>query len=303
VEEITNRVLGYIVEFLSIPLGAIYIRDDEEKLALAASYAYPSNGPASSAFKEGEGFVGQTARDGKEIFTSEIPESIRIDVGFDSTVPTQMLFMPLSYQEEVLGVLELGLWQKLDENQVEWLRQAAESLAVTIRLAIDLKIREAGEEELRIEKEKAESATQTKSDFLANMSHEIRTPMNAIIGMSNLALSTDLNPKQHDYIYKVSNSAHSLLGIINDILDFSKIEAGKLEMETIDFNFEEVLDKLADFVSDKINEKEIEFLINYDRDIPLTLRGDPLRLGQILLNLVNKAAKFADEGEIELYVE
>ncbi|HEA69733.1 MAG TPA: PAS domain S-box protein, partial [Desulfobacterales bacterium] len=157
-------------------------------------------------------------------------------------------------------------------------------------------------EEYKIAKEAAELANRVKSEFLANMSHEIRTPMNAIIGMADLALGTKLTSKQREYLSVVRSSSRALLTLINDILDFSKIEAGKLEIEAVPFGLRDLLDDVADSFKVQVIKKEIEFVIATSVGAPEGLVGDPLRLRQILVNLIGNAFKFTEKGQICLEV-
>jgi two-component system sensor histidine kinase/response regulator len=166
----------------------------------------------------------------------------------------------------------------------------------------DISLEREAAEALRRSKDLAEGASRAKSNFLANMSHEIRTPMNAIMGMSYMVLKTDLSQRQREYVKKIQISSQHLLGIINDILDYSKIEAGKLNIEKIEFELDKVLDTVASLVSEKSFSKGLELVFDIDKAVPNYLVGDPLRLGQILLNYANNAVKFTASGEIHIQV-
>ena len=189
-----------------------------------------------------------------------------------------------------------------DAGEQSTIVQAEPLLEVFVRNVSAVWRRCLTEESLGEARDVAEAANRSKSGFLANMSHEIRTPMNAIMGLTQLALNTQLDERQKDYLKKIIKSSESLLTIINDILDFSKIEAGKLAMEEIDFSLEGVLERLAMVLNIRAREKDIEIIFDINREVPLFLKGDPVRLEQVLLNLMGNAVKFTKDGEVIIMI-
>lgn len=297
------NILMSMMDFLELPLGAVFILNSDNQLERVASHGYPEGEGIKKTFELGAGLVGKAALQKLPVKVNEIPDDVRISFGFGETAPRHMVLYPLAHNESIVGVLELGSFEELTEMQASWLEQATETIPLAIRASLDIAIRKKAEEEMKLAKQKAEAADTAKSDFLANMSHEIRTPMNAIIGMSQLAMKTELDQKQHNYLSKILLSSKSLLGIINDILDFSKIEAGKLDMEFVEFSLTEVLENLSTLITQKAHEKGLEVLFSIDKKVPSHLMGDALRLGQVLTNLANNAVKFTDKGEVIVAIE
>ncbi|MCI0358437.1 MAG: response regulator [Planctomycetaceae bacterium] len=172
-----------------------------------------------------------------------------------------------------------------------------------ICFVVDISQQKRTEQELKGAKEAADAASLAKSQFLANMSHEVRTPMNAIIGMTELVLNTPLAPKQAEYLKMVLQSGESLLSVINDVLDFSKVESGKVELEELSFGLRDCLGDAVKSLALRAHDKRLELALDVDPDVPDWLVGDPSRLRQIVVNLVNNAIKFTHEGEVVVDVQ
>jgi PAS domain S-box-containing protein len=252
----------------------------------------------SKPVEELTGYSPEDFIEGGRLLTSVILEEDRaprreaIEEAIQNRIPWEIEFRVTHKNGEIRWALERGQAIFEDEKPT-WLDG----------IILDVTAQKIAQEELRESRLAADAANQAKSDFLANMSHEIRTPMNAVIGLTHLALKTELNDKQRDYLVKVETSARSLLGIINDILDFSKVEAGKLEMESIEFRLDEVLHNLSNLLSVRAKDRGLELYVYRTSAVPDQLIGDPLRLGQVLVNLANNAVKFTEKGEIKVSVD
>jgi signal transduction histidine kinase/CheY-like chemotaxis protein len=274
----------------------------------------------------GEGLTSKILKSAQPLLCGTIQQQIDEGVVISTGTCETYLGVPILAGKEAIGVLSVQHPEpnRYTQDDVRLVSTIATNLGIALenaRLytetqaaneALENRVNELDDarlamlnmmEDLDVARNEAEDATKAKSEFLANMSHEIRTPMNAIMGMAHLAMKTDLTAKQYDYLKKVDISAKSLLGIINDILDFSKIEAGKLDMESVDFQLEDTLDNISTLVGIKTQEKGLELLFKTDPSVPRALVGDPLRLGQILINLSNNSVKFTDAGEVVVSTE
>jgi len=314
IDELLVNALSFYEHKLNLQVAALFLKnEDKEVLEIAAHTGVQLKDRSLFTVREGEGIVGQCAAHKKEMVLSgddEYDLKWEVNLGIASINLKHIFCIPLVFDREVVGVFVFGKIKPFLEKELELSKNTSEAVAIAITsahnqdqmksLLTELKTQS---KELKKSKKVAEEADHAKSEFLANMSHEIRTPMNAIIGMSNLVKNTKLDDKQFDYITKIEHSAQNLLGIINDILDYSKIEAGKMAIEHIDFNMFEMLNDIVPVISQKASDKKIELLIKVDPNIPENLYGDPLRISQILINLMNNAIKFTEQGEVILKVE
>jgi PAS domain S-box-containing protein len=311
----TPRILQAICESLNWSVGAIWRVDDREKLLRcvatwhmsAAQVAEFDRNTHSRTFSPGVGLPGR-------VWAQAQPAWIE-DVTRDANFPRATIAaleglhaafgFPILLGAEVLGVLEFFSHQiqQPDHRLLEMMNAIGSQIGQFIE-------RKEAEEALRVyahdleaARKRAEEATRAKSEFLANISHEIRTPMNAMIGMTELALATRVTREQREYLNAIQSSADGLLTLVNDLLDFSKIEARKLQLDRVGFNLRDALEDTMRVLAPRADQKGLELACHIHRDVPDALVGDPLRLRQVVINLVGNAIKFTEHGEVVLQVE
>jgi len=303
-DSLANVIVGQLARHLDLQFAALFVLRDGTTYQREAAYGYPQQGGIDH-FVPGDGLLGQAVADATPLKVDNVPEYAQLSLGLGTAALGNLLIYPLLHDETVVAVLELGGLKPLDEDQQTWLDKASESLAVTLRLVLDLEERNRAAEELAEAKEAAVAANKAKSGFLANMSHELRTPMNAILGYSEMLIEEAEDVGQDDFVpdlQKINQAGNHLLSLINDVLDLSKIESGKMEAYAEDFDVGALIDQVVGTVQPLMTRNNNQLIIERGEQLGHA-HQDHTKMRQALLNLLSNAAKFTHEGTITLRAE
>ncbi len=311
--ELARALLSELVLLIGGAVGVFYVwQADRASYVRVGGWGIDEGMRAPRGYPLGAGLVGEAAEQRRRLVVRDVPPTqLPVRSGLISSEPASIIIAPAIATQTTacVAVVEVGTFAPFTAAHEALFDALLPRVALTVeildrRLAARAMLEETQRQaaELRAQGEALERASRFKSDFLATMSHEIRTPLNAITGLTHLTLLTDLDDRQREYVNKVRHAGDALLGLVNDILDYSKIEAGKFDLDYAPFDLTAVLDRLAAIVSVRAQEKGLEILFDVGADVPRRLIGDPLRLGQILINLVSNAVKFTERGEVVVRV-